>query len=132
MKKRGKSPSLDLIMRFVLQRYNIPTKQDIDKLIKKLDRLEVALKANRVTGAGAKKAGAVKGAEKKKKARRGRAKMTATEKILSIIKRSAHGADIAALKAKTGFEDKKIRNIVFRLTKQGTIKRAGRGVYAAK
>ena len=130
--KRGKSPSLDLIMRFVLQRYNIPTKQDIDKLIKKIDRLEVALKANKVAGTRAKKAGAVKGAVKKKQARRGRAKMTATEKILSVIKRSAHGADISVLKAKTGFEDKKIRNIVFRLTKQGTIKRAGRGVYAAK
>ncbi len=132
MKKRGKSPSLDLIMRFVLQRYNIPTKQDIDKLVKKMERLEVALKANRVAGARAKKAGAVKGAAKKKQARRGRAKMTATEKILSVIERSARGADISALKAKTGFEDKKIRNIVFRLAKQGTIKRAGRGVYAAK
>ena len=130
--KKGKSPSLDLIMRFILQRYNIPTKQDIDKLIKKMERLEVALKANRVAGARAKKAGAVKGAAKKKQARRGRAKMTATEKILGVIKKSANGADIAALKAKTGFEDKKIRNIVFRLTKQGTIKRAGRGVYAAK
>ncbi len=132
MKKRGKSPSLDLIMRFVLQRYNIPTKQDIDKLVKKMERLEVALKANRVAGARAKKAGAVKGAAKKKQARRGRAKMTATEKILSVIEKSARGADISALKAKTGFEDKKIRNIVFRLAKQGTIKRAGRGVYAAK
>ena len=132
MKKRGKSPSLDLIMRFVLQRYNIPTKQDIDKLVKKMERLEVALKANRVAGARAKKAGAVKGAAKKKQARRGRAKMTATEKILSVIERSARGADISALKAKTGFEDKKIRNIVFRLAKQGTNKRAGRGVYASK
>jgi hypothetical protein len=131
-KKRGQSPSLDLIMRFVLQRYNIPTKQDIEKLGKRMERLEEILKANRVAGAKAKKAAAVKGAAKKKQARRGRAKMTATEKVLSVIKRSARGADIAALKAKTGFEDKKIRNIVFRLTKQGTLKRAGRGVYAAQ
>jgi len=132
MKKRGKSPSLDLIMRFVLQRYNIPTKQDIEKLGKRMERLEELLKANRMAGAKAEKTGAVKGAAKKKQARRGRAKMTATEKILSIIKKSARGADIAGLKAKTGFEDKKIRNIVFRLAKQGTIKRAGRGVYAAQ
>jgi hypothetical protein len=132
MKKKGKSPSLDLIMRFVLQRYNIPTRQDIEKLGKRMERLEEALKANRVGGAKAKRAGAVKGTAKKKKTRRGRAKMTATEKILTVIKKSANGADIAALKAKTGFEDKKIRNIVFRLTKQGTIKRAGRGVYAVQ
>ena len=130
MKKKGESPSLDLIMRFVLQRYNIPTKQDIEKLGKKLDRLEEALKANRVAGRKTKKAAAVKGTAKQ--GRRGRAKMTATEKIVSVIKRSADGAGISELKAKTGFEDKKIRNIVFRLTKQGTIKRAGRGVYAVR
>lgn len=132
MKRKGKSPSLDLIMRFVLQRYNIPTKQDIEKLGKRMERLEELLKENRVAGAKTKKAAAVKDAAQKKQARRGRAKMTATEKILSIIKKSARGVDIAGLKAKTGFEDKKIRNIVFRLAKQGTIKRAGRGVYAAQ
>ena len=132
MKKRGKSPSLDVIMRFLLQRYGIPTKEDIEKLGKTMERLEVALKANRLAGRKEKKAVAVKGAAKKKQARRGRAKMTATEKILNVIKRSASGVDIAGLKAKTGFEDKKIRNIVFRLTKQGTIKRAGRGVYAVQ
>ncbi|MCK4728363.1 MAG: hypothetical protein KAT27_05530, partial [Desulfobacterales bacterium] len=120
------------VVRFFLQYYNIPTKQDIEKLGKRMERLEVALKANRVAGGKAKKAGAVKGAVKKKQARRGRAKMTATEKIISVIEKSASGADIAGLKAKTGFEDKKIRNIVFRLTKQGTIKRAGRGVYAVQ
>ena len=132
MKKRRKSPSVDAFVRFFIQYYNIPTKRDIEKLGKKMERLEVALKANRVAGRKAKKAGAVKGAAKKKQARRGRAKMTATEKILSIIEKSASGADIARLKAKTGFEDKKIRNIVFRLAKQGTIKRAGRGVYAVQ
>ena len=132
MKKRRKSPSVDAFVRFFIQYYNIPTKRDIEKLGKKMERLEVALKANRVAGGKAKKAVAVKGAAKKKQARRGRAKMTATEKILSIIEKSASGADIARLKARTGFEDKKIRNIVFRLTKQGTIKRAGRGVYAVQ
>ena len=132
MKKRGKSPSLDVIMRFLLQRYNIPTKEDIEKLAKGMERLEDALKATTVDVGKAKRTGGVKGAAKKKEARRGRAKMTATEKILSVIKRSADGADIVALKAKTGFEDKKIRNIVFRLAKQGTIKRAGRGVYTVQ
>ena len=132
MKKKGKSPSLDVIMRFLLQRYSIPTKEDIEKLGKRMERLEEALKANLVAAGKAKKPVGVKATAKKKEARRGRAKMTATEKILSVIKRSADGADIAVLKTKTGFEDKKIRNIVFRLAKQGTIKRAGRGVYAVQ
>ena len=35
------------------------------------------------------------------------------------------------LKKKTGFDDKKLRNIVFRLHKLGKIKRVGRGKYTA-
>jgi hypothetical protein len=136
MKKRRKSPSVDGFIRFLFQHYNIPTKQDIEKLGKSIDRLEGALKANMASAEKARKAGGVKGAAKgaakEKQVRRGRAKMTATEKILGIINRSPDGVDIPGLKAKSGFEDKKIRNIIFRLTKQGMITRAGRGVYAAQ
>ncbi|UCD86885.1 MAG: hypothetical protein JSV01_03695 [Desulfobacterales bacterium] len=132
MRKRRKSYSVDAVIRFFLQYYNIPTKQDIEKLGKRMERLEEALKANMAAARRAKRTGAVKGVAKKKQAQRGRAKMTATEKVLSVMKRSSKGVDIAGLKAKTGFEDKKIRNIVFRLTKQGVVKRAGRGIYALR
>jgi len=37
--------------------------------------------------------------------------------------------DKAILIKKTGFEDKKIRNITYRLRKQGKIKRALKGLY---
>jgi hypothetical protein len=115
---------MDAVIRFFLQYYNIPTKQDFDRLMRRMERLEEALKASRVSSRKGKKTGAAKGGSRKKQARRGRAK------VLSVMRRSSRGVDIAGLKAKTGFEDKKIRNIVFRLTKQGTIRRAGRGVYA--
>ncbi len=131
MRKRRKSYSVDAVIRFFLQYYNIPTKQDIAKLSMKMERLEEVLKASGRRFRKAKKTGAVKGRAKKKQARRGRAKMTATDKVLSVIKRSSKGVGIARLKARTGLEDKKIRNIVFRLSKQGTIKRVGRGVYTA-
>jgi predicted transcriptional regulator of viral defense system len=42
------------------------------------------------------------------------------------------GLDVGTLKARTGFEDKKLRNIVFRLSKKGQIEKTGRGVYRAK
>ncbi|MBW1740232.1 MAG: hypothetical protein JRJ42_03745 [Deltaproteobacteria bacterium] len=129
MRKRRKSYSVDAVIRFFLQYYNIPTKQDIEKLTKTVERLEGALKASRIATRKTKKAGAKKAATKQKQARRGRAKMTATEKVFNVIKRSSRGVDVPTLKAKTGFEDKKIRNIVFRLTKQGSIKRSGRGIY---
>jgi predicted transcriptional regulator of viral defense system len=49
-----------------------------------------------------------------------------------MIRKYRAGLDVGRLKARTGFEDKKLRNIVFRLSKQGRIERTGRGVYKAK
>jgi hypothetical protein len=37
--------------------------------------------------------------------------------------------DVPTLKTKTGFEDKKVRNIIFRASKEGKIKKVGRGIY---
>jgi predicted transcriptional regulator of viral defense system len=55
--------------------------------------------------------------------------MTATEQILKIVRRSRKGVDVPVLKTKTGFDDKKVRNIVFRASKEGKIKKVGRGIY---
>ena len=132
MRKRRKAYSVDTVIRFFLQYYNIPTKQDIEKVLKRIDRLEEAVKATKVTGRKARAAAPKKAAPRKGRAAGGRAKMTATEKVLGIIRRSSRGVDMADLKAKSGFEDKKIRNIIFRLSKQGTISRVGRGVYAVR
>ena len=54
---------------------------------------------------------------------------TATDQILEIIKRFKKGVDVPTLKKKTGFDDKKVRNIVFRASKEGKIKKSGRGIY---
>ncbi len=54
---------------------------------------------------------------------------TATDEIIKIIKRSKKGVDVPALMKKTGFDEKKVRNIVSKAFKQGKIKRAGRGIY---
>jgi hypothetical protein len=47
-----------------------------------------------------------------------------------MIKASEDGVDPATLKKKTGFNDKKIRNILFKAYKDGKIKRVGKGIYA--
>jgi hypothetical protein len=57
------------------------------------------------------------------------AKLTAKEKVLRIIRARKRGVNAATLMKKTGFHDKKIRNIVFKAFKEGKIKRADRGVY---
>ena len=120
-------------------------KRDIMALEKKLEKLltayEPAPKANKVTKkktvkkakvvkkAPAKKAAVKKAAVKKAAPRKKSTQVTATDKILRIIKRSKKGVDVPTLKKKTGFDDKKVRNIVFRASKEGKIKKSGRGVY---
>jgi putative endonuclease len=56
-------------------------------------------------------------------------KLTATDQVLKIIKRSKKGVNVAALIKKTGFDEKKVSNILNRIYKQGRVKRAGRGIY---
>lgn len=99
-----------------------------EQMAKKVDKLEKAqaagkrkpkAKAKTTKKAPAKKKGAVKKT----------AALTATDQAVKIIKRSKKGVDVPTLKKKTGFEDKKIRNILNRASKQGKIKRAGRGIY---
>jgi hypothetical protein len=115
-------------------------KRDIMALEKKLEKLltayESAPKAKKVAkkktvkkAKVVKKAPAKKAPVKKAATRKKSTQVTATDKILRIIKRSKKGVDVPTLKKKTGFDDKKVRNIVFRASKEGKIKKSGRGVY---
>jgi len=81
--------------------------------------------------APAKKTSAKKSVAKKAPAKKKATQVTATDKILQIVKRSKKGVDVSTLKKKTGFDDKKVRNIVFRASKEGRIKKSGRGVYVS-
>ena len=93
--------------------------QKTDKMIKRLEKFE-----KKAQVAKKPKAKAVKKAVAKKPA-----KLSANETVLAIIKRSRKGIDTATLKKKTGFEDKKIRDITYRLRKQRKIKRDRKGLY---
>ena len=120
----------------ILKRDLQAVKRDIKALEKKMEKLLNAYEApqkpkaarktkRKAVKAKTRRAPAVKKAAPKKKA----AKATATEQILKIIKRTRKGVDVPTLKTKTGFEDKKVRNIIFRASKEGKIKKVGRGIY---
>lgn len=106
---------------------------------KKVTKKKAVKKAKTVKKAPAKKAPAKKAPAKKVSAKKAPAKkavaqkkatqVTATDKILQIVKRSKKGVDVPTLKKKSGFDDKKVRNIVFRASKEGKIKKSGRGLY---
>ena len=54
---------------------------------------------------------------------------TASDEVLSIIKRFKQGAGFADIRENSGFGEKKLRNIIYRLNKTGRIKRISRGRY---
>ena len=119
-KRKGKTPSFDWMVKFFMRQYNIPTKKDVDKLMTKLDCLETLIKQSALSPDNA-------------DTRIGRRKtaLTAIDVVLDAIKRSKQGTDFATIQAKTGFDEKKIRNIIFRLNKIGKINRKSRGIYTA-
>jgi len=94
--------------------------EGLTKAVAKLEKAQTAAKPKPKA-----RAKATRQAVAKKKT----ATLTATDQVLKIIKRSRKGVDAPMLIKKTGFEDKKIRNILFRASKQGKIKKAGRGIY---
>ena len=88
-----------------------------------------AVEAKVVKKATTKKKAAKKAPTKKAPAKKKPDQATATDQVLKIIKKSKKGVDVPTIKEKTGFNDKKVRNIVFRAAKEGRIKKSGRGIY---
>ena len=115
-----------------LQAFN----RDIKALEKKMEKLIAAAeksekpKVAKKTTAKSLKAKTIKRSPAQKApARKKTAQPTATDQVLNIIKRSKKGVNTATLMTKTGFDVKKIRNILQRTFKQGKIKRVEKGVY---
>ena len=99
--------------------------KNIQALGKTLDRLLKTVEKDEKPQAKPTRQTPAKKAPAKKKA----AQPTATDKILKIIKGSKKGVDAPTLVKKTGFNQKKVRNILFRTYKQGKIKRIDKGIY---
>ena len=123
---KHKAVTFDAMVKFFIQQYDIPTKKDLEKLYDRLDRLEKLIRTSqgktRQPGSG--KGGAAT-------TPKGKGARTASDVVYGIIKRSRKGLTISDIKLKTDFEDKKLRNILFRLHSLERIKRLSRGVYTA-
>ena len=120
-RKKGKSVSFDAMVKFFIQNYNIPTKNYFDKLQARLDQIERLLKSTPPRGHSVAR---IKGTDKG-------APATALDTVFNVIKRSRNGSSFKDIQAKTGYDDKKIRNVIFRLNKMEKIKRKSRGIYMA-
>ncbi|PIE74859.1 MAG: hypothetical protein CSA18_02815 [Deltaproteobacteria bacterium] len=105
----------------LIEEYNIYSKKDFEKLNKRLSNIENLLKQIILVSS-------YDGANFTGKSKRGR-KVTAAEMVFNIINREDVPVNFRFLKDKTGFNDKKLRNIIFRLHATGKIKRVERGCY---
>lgn len=118
--------ALEKKMEKVLKAFDASSKP---KTVNKAASKKTTAKRTTAKKAPAKAKAAKKAPAKKAPAPKKGVQVTATDQILKIIKRSKKGVDVSTLKKKTGFDDKKVRNIVFRAAKEGRILKSGRGVY---
>ncbi len=103
-------------IKMILSRLDIPTKEDIGSLHSRLDKLEQLLYKKQPTS-------------RKKKTKSGSMRKSASSVVLDIIANHPKGTNFKTIKAATGYDDKKLRNIIFRLDKIKRIKRVTRGIY---
>ena len=121
-RKKGKPISFDAMVKFFLQTYKIPTKKDIDRIERRITQLEKLIRSTAAMGQARPAAASGRGAK---------GAATAMDTVYNVIKRSRNGASFKYIQTKTGFDDKKVRNIIFRLNKLEKIRRQSRGVYTA-
>jgi predicted Rossmann fold nucleotide-binding protein DprA/Smf involved in DNA uptake len=101
---------------------------ELMKLVKQTEKLAAELgKAEKPKAKSVKIKTKPKAVTKKAPAKSG--KKTDTDKLLAFINRSKKGVDTATLMKKTGFDQKKVRNMLNRTYKQGKITRVGKGIY---
>jgi len=104
------------VIKIFLHRLDIPTREDIAHLHARLDKLEQLIYQKQPPG---KDAGKTRVAKKK----------SSSAIVLEIIGNHPGGTNFKTIKAATGFDDKKLRNIIFRLDKIKKIQRVTRGIY---
>ena len=119
------------LVHLFLEKFEIPSSADLAQINQRLDRVENLIYQNQPEAfqqspeampelpAMVKIPGRV--GEKKS--------VIASDVVLNVIADQAKGADFKTIKAATDYNDKKLRNIIFRLDKIGKIKRVKRGIY---
>jgi len=127
-RKKGKTVSFDAMVKFFMQYYNIPTKKDIEKLVERMDRLEKVIKESELYGKG-RRISTSKSSKETTSASKSAA--TSSNMVFEVIKRFKKGVGFSEIQERTGFGEKKLRNIIYRLHKTKKISRKSRGIYVA-
>lgn len=115
----------DGLVQLFLESFEIPSMEEINMINQRLDRLErLICQGDHGTDPEVLKFKPVDLVSQKEKD-----SAIASDVVLKVIEEKPRGADFKAIKAATSYNDKKLRNIIFRLDKIGRIKRVKRGIY---
>jgi hypothetical protein len=119
MAKKQNEVTFDSMVRYFLRVYNIPTRRDLNKINTRLDRIEKLVNGNKnwrpnILGRPAKSIDY----------------KPAWQHVLDAMPEKG-GVGFTEIKERTDFDERKIRNIIFRLFKHGKIKRIARGLYVS-
>ncbi len=115
-KKKAVPYTWETFLQLVFNELEIPTKKDILEIHQRLNKIE-----NLVSRAHPDM--------KKERAGKTWKRKTAAVVVHDEISGHPEGINFKAIKAITGYDDKKLRNIIYRLDKLGKIEKIGRGVY---
>jgi predicted Rossmann fold nucleotide-binding protein DprA/Smf involved in DNA uptake len=105
--------------------------KDLKKSLEKLasDLMKAAQKAEEIAAKLDTQAKAPSKRAVAKAPRKQAAQPTAADTVYKVIARYKKGASMATIMQKTGYDNRKIQNSVYKLKKQGRIKSPAKGVY---
>ena len=101
--------------------------KELTKISKDLEKM--SRRIQKLTSSIPKPKGIAQKATMPKSVASNKGKKSGTETVMDMIRKSKKGIGTGALIKKTGFDDKKIHNIIFKAQKEGRIERVSRGVY---
>jgi len=103
--------------------------EKMEKLIAAVEKSENPTTRKKTTAKSVKAKTTKRAPAQKAPAKKKTSPPTATDQVLKIIKISKKGVNAATLMTKTGFDLKKVTNILQRTYKMGKIKRVAKGIY---
>ncbi|CAN2047026.1 Replication protein A C-terminal domain-containing protein [Candidatus Magnetomoraceae bacterium gMMP-1] len=127
---KKKEPGFDTMVKIFMRNYDIPTKTDVRRLIKRIDNIEKLIKSEKkISKPSMPDTIKKRKTLTKKSVKRASSTITAMDTVLDIIKKAEGPIGFPEIKLISGFKDKKLRNIIFRLNRLEKIKATERGVY---